>query len=249
MAVPSGYDYKDGAYWKAEDGSGPYAITAGGVAVLMSPYAYVGVLASRPAANSLPAGTEIVLTDIGIGGYSHWKTDGTDWLPTCEIVMFRETAAAATGLSTVTGDATNNKPFTPPVYGSCGIPAGLLNTKMRIAIEAVAVRGGVASTTSNFLVRLGNTAFDTVNGGQIAQVLMPATINISGRLEGIASFSSVTSAVITRVMAINGTNATGATDLAISDLASNITYITLAMSSPLAVGETVALIRYEVKIS
>jgi hypothetical protein len=33
MSVPVGYDYKDGAYWKFADGSGPYAITPGGVAV------------------------------------------------------------------------------------------------------------------------------------------------------------------------------------------------------------------------
>lgn len=41
MAVPAGYFYKDGAYWNI-DGSGPYAITAEGVSVLLTGKTFKG---------------------------------------------------------------------------------------------------------------------------------------------------------------------------------------------------------------
>jgi len=36
MAIPAGYEYKDGAYWKEDDASGPYAIDSDGVPTLMA---------------------------------------------------------------------------------------------------------------------------------------------------------------------------------------------------------------------
>lgn len=245
MAWPDGYNFIGGAWWAA-DGSGPYGVAPGGIPVPLYPYAYVGTLAGRPAANSFPAETVIQLTDVGIAGCSDWVTDGTDWLPKGRVYLYRETGSAATPLSQVTGDAVSNKPFTPPVGGDLDIPAGLLNTKVRLGVKASAVRGPVATTSSNFLARVGNTPFDTVNGGQICQSQVGAATPLTSRIEGEASFSSATNAVLTRAVGVNATNATGMADLTLLDITTNVSYITLAMSATLAVGETMSLVRYEV---
>lgn len=67
-------------------------------------FAYRGPWAGRPAANGVPVGTKLAITDVGVGGYSEWFSDGTYWRPVGGFLMLGSWVSARdTPLSVITG--------------------------------------------------------------------------------------------------------------------------------------------------
>lgn len=81
--------------------------------------AYVGTWAGKPSASAAGVGAVITITDVGVGGYSQWRSDGTYWRPFGPVFLYHSTtqvvgsaSASAQLLSVTSGIVTE-------VWASC----------------------------------------------------------------------------------------------------------------------------------
>jgi hypothetical protein len=145
MAVPSGYVYKDGAYWSNADGSGPYGVNSAGLAVPM--WSGAQVLKTQPGDTSSNLLAETILTQIVIppgalllGGYLmvHWLIERTGGADT---YTFRGRIGT---LGTI-GDATI---FTPTSMGASAV-ASIAYTMPIVRKDSTTVQKLHPGTSSN----------------------------------------------------------------------------------------------------
>jgi len=91
----------------------------------LSGVAYSGSWAGRPAAGSVPAGTEIAITDVPRGGISRWFSDGTQWQTVDgHVVLYAQAKGYKNPLGSVTWASAAITMAIPG--GSIKIPAGLI---------------------------------------------------------------------------------------------------------------------------
>lgn len=247
MPVPEGYVYKDGAYWNLTDASGPYGISPTGAVVPLSGFAYSGVWANRPIASSVPARTKIAITDVGVGGYSEWFSDGTYWKPVNgSLLLFRDRGTVAAPLATITGDGVLTiATFAIPNAASLLIPAGMCYPGSRIVVIHEGFRGATATVSYNLACKL-EPGLTAVANTPLTVINLPATANVNGRTYGAATIVDDTSIVISR--AVNfGTNATGFNGLGSGNFDSAPPYVVFyVQGTALPVGETISLLSYQV---
>lgn len=138
---------------------------------------YQGAWAGRPAANAVPVGSTMVVTDFGVGGYSQWYSDGTYWRPVGgRLVLYQRTSESlATPLASITASGGLNQAFTIPDV--LRIPAGMLFpncwVQPRAYIRRTAV--GAGGVTVNSLVSLGTT--NTFGDPTTSALGMAAVVN------------------------------------------------------------------------
>lgn len=250
MGVPAGYYYKDGAYWAAADSSGPYGVTPAGVVVPLFQYAYEGTWASRPAASAVAAGSKMRATDVGVGGYSEWVSNGTNWRPlNGSVLLFEDRGSAASPIATLTGDGVATQMgFVIPGASSVRLPAGMPFAGSRLSVMFEGARGAVATVATNFSCRLDTVTVSTVNTGIVSSLNAAATASLFLRGWGTAVFQSATAFTGSRNINF-GQSATGFTDYSgvSGDTDSNPPYVTFYIqAASLPAGETFSLLGYQV---
>lgn len=152
---------------------------------------YDGPWAGRPAANSVPLRSYIIITDYGLGGNSLWWSDGSNWRPlNGNVLLYSQNGSLTTPISSLTGAAAGTFVL-PGGASSLVIPAGMCFNGAAVGGEFVFYRT-TATATSNVQFRLG-TAASTADG-MISTATMTAAANHSSRVISMARFGSSTSA-------------------------------------------------------
>lgn len=247
MAVPTGYFYKDGAYWNI-DGSGPYGISAGGVAIpLFSGPLPVASWAAKPAAAAAGVGTVISVTGVGFGGRSLWISDGTNWHPlNGHALLYSASALAAAPLATLNGAGTNQ------VFAGVNllIPAGMLFDGCHIVTHARIVRTAVAgapvAVTVQTLLGTDNGVYG--GGNSFVQVSCSAAVGHTVGIDGEASFGASATSYQARGTGGWQISNTGPFErTALINTAADM-YIQFAILSAAIVGDVFKLLEYRVEI-
>jgi hypothetical protein len=124
---------------------------------------YVGTWASKPAADTVPARTKIVITDYGTRGYSEWVSDGTYWYPVNgSVKLYQRTGRISTPLAAITATGGTAQNFTLPE--TTLIPTGMLAPQTRLRFEYNGGRSslGAGAVGTAAVVRIGplNTTTD-----------------------------------------------------------------------------------------
>jgi hypothetical protein len=98
-------------------------------------YIYVGVWSGRPAATSVSVGTQMVVTDVGVGGRSYWWSDGTSWRPANGRVRLYGVPGSVTtpAASFNSGGAIQVISTQPDIK----VPAGMMVAGSKITVEAL----------------------------------------------------------------------------------------------------------------
>lgn len=125
---------------------------------------YIGAWAGRPVGTTVPAGAEMICTDVGSGGRSRWIWDPTfsAWRPqNGRVLLYQRSGSVATPVATLTeSTAATNYVLSQPLL----IPKGLLFIGAKLATEFTTTRVAVAGTPGiqDSVMRLGplNTASD-----------------------------------------------------------------------------------------
>jgi len=108
--------------------------------------------ANRPAANSVPIGTEFIATDYS---YQKWVSDGTYWRPAQGRALLKNLfglLAAGGQIAQLSGISSGI--FTIP--GGCKIPAGMIIPHSRLFVQADGYKTG-ANGAANWRIFLGTT--------------------------------------------------------------------------------------------
>lgn len=121
---------------------------------------YVGNWAGRPLPNTVPIGTVIIVTDIGLGNRSWWWSDGTNWRPFGGSVVL-----ARDDISTIS--YTNTSPDVVAGW-EYDIPAGMMYTGSAVRTMCRAYRNTGAVGTWLFAVNFMNAAAGTYPTGNYA---------------------------------------------------------------------------------
>lgn len=143
-------------------------------------------------------------TDIGIGGFALFYSDGTDWRPVGgRILLSANAGSLASPLSTTTA-------VTSATLQSVTVPAGLIPPKGSIQVFWQVRRTGT-NATNGWQIRLGTTG--TASDAVVSAFSVAATNNLDSYLMGKAFFgSSTTSFVTPDYITLNGSGAAGARD-------------------------------------
>lgn len=146
-------------------------------------YVHVGVWAARPSAVASGAGAKMVITDVGIGGYSEWRSDGTYWRPANGCVVLASLLTADVDM--VAGNTTEQTLFT------YSMPAGLMSVPFSsLRCFAGADKSGGTSDTLTLRIKIGGqtiwqqtAATTNINLGMsnMARRLSATTLRKSGR--------------------------------------------------------------------
>ena len=202
---------------------------------------YAGPWASRPGAAAVPVGTLIQVTNVGRGG-SIWYTDGTNWRPFGgRVTLYQRSGSVAAPINTwaATGAAGL---FTLPE--SLVIPQGLMAPYSRLTISAFIQRVSGAVGAANAMITLGtlNTASDPA-----ATFLTNAAANANSW-----PVATVTTVDGTAYVGPNGTGkgiGTSGAAVPTDRTQNNVTnplYINIGFNATNSVGDTFALIDYQV---
>lgn len=250
MADPAGYVYKDGAYWSTADGSGPYGVTPAGLLIPLFEFAYKGVWASRPAASAVPAGSKMCATDVGVGGYSEWVSDGTYWRPVNgSVLLFEDRGSVASPIASLTGDGVSTQiGFVIPNASSVRMPAGMAFVGSRIVVVFECMKGAVATVTNNFTSKLDSVTVSSAGNNPVGSISMGPTANLSGRSFGTAVVTGLATTSNSRATSF-AASGSGFFDMpaAAWDFDSNPPYITLYIQgAALPAGELYHLVGYQV---
>lgn len=110
---------------------------------------YEGTWASRPAATSVTAGAKIRITDVGVGGYSEWVSDGTYWRPVNGSVLLECRAGSVSSpVTSLTGNGTIQQYILPR---DILLPAGMLIPGSQLEVLMVGRKVGTTGHTGSFL--------------------------------------------------------------------------------------------------
>lgn len=112
--------------------------------------------ANRPAANSVPIGTEFIATDYD---NQRWVSDGTYW----KTAQGRAVIKDQFGLSAAGGQIAQISGATSGLFaipGGCKIPVGMIIPHSRLYVQADCYKSG-ANGTANFVIYLGTSNSST----------------------------------------------------------------------------------------
>lgn len=125
---------------------------------------YIGTWAGRPAANAVPVGSKMRVTNFGLGGQSEWWSDGTIWRPVngqivCWLYGEGTHGGASSGdgggVASLTGNGAAQKftlPGTAPEF-----PAGMLQVGMQIEIGWLVRKFGTHTGSVNVVLSPSDT--------------------------------------------------------------------------------------------
>lgn len=175
---------------------------------------HVGTWANRPLAG-LKLGDRALMTDVGVGGAngvgSEWAWDGSFWVPTAPVVLFRAAGNTAAPVATLTG-------VTAGTFITAGsIPAGMF-VKPGMRLEMLANFGRPAGTpvaTGGVTQNVGtqvNGSF-TLNATGNQQVRMNANLHAVSATAQLAERSGNLQAQGTGIFADGALNFANAQDL------------------------------------
>lgn len=211
---------------------------------------YQGVWAHRPNAASVAPGAKIIATDIGVGGYSEWFSDGKNWRPlNGNVLLFEDRGSATAPLASLTGDGVaTQQGFVIPNASSVRMPAGMAYAGSRIVIIFEAMKGAVSTVTNNFASKLDSVTVSSSGNIPVGNVSMGATANIGGRSYGAAIVLGADTVCISRSVNF-ATSSSTFTDPAAAgwNFDSNPPYITFFIQgAALPAGELYYLLGYQV---
>lgn len=156
----------------------------------------VAGFAALPAPSDASTSALYLVSGVGHGGFSYWKTDGSVWFPiNGEVKLYEFNGDTSAPVATVSGSYASGviQPFTTPEQ--LIIPAGMLNANSNIRIEAFI--GSQTASLASVLLQFGNSIDGFANVGIInpANGLL-ATINfnfgmIDSSTVGIGGFQDI----------------------------------------------------------
>lgn len=157
QSLPPVTGFPEGTEVFVGDYNGNIARLINGVWRYISPF--IVAWASRPAANAVPVGTEIQVTDYG---NQKWVSDGTYWRPAQgRILLAQKSADGSAFLASLTNTTSGEFAITKPV-----IKAGMVIPNSRIKIEGLTVKSGSlqAFTPAVYLGKTASMATDPAVG-------------------------------------------------------------------------------------
>lgn len=164
--------------------NGNIARLINGVWRYISPF--IVAWASRPAANAVPIGTELQVTDYG---NQKWISDGTYWRP----AQGRAIIKGVFGLVAAGGQIAQLSGVSSGVFaipgGSVKIPTGMILPHSRLYTQADGFKSGT-NGTANWRVFLGTT--NSVSDSQITTFNLSNTNGINAVGSGAARFGTAT---------------------------------------------------------
>ena len=174
--------------------------------------------AGKPAVGTVAAGAEILVSNVGAGGYSRWRSDGTYWRPTGGVLLLYCQGSAVTA-----ADNTAEQ-----VLFTTTLPAGLVSVpgaKLRI------IGGCDKSATSNTCTMRSRIGSAGASPDYVVMALSLATTNLTQGymtiLERVASttvqlIGAGTSTTILKIGANNANARSAAAGVADMDSLANI---------------------------
>lgn len=212
--------------------------------------AYTGTWANRPAATAVAPGTKMIATDVGVGGYSEWVSNGTNWRPVNgSVLLFEDRGSVAAPIASLTGDGVSTQMgFVIPNASSVRLPAGMAYIGSHIIAVYECMKGPVATVTNNFSSKLDTVTVSSTGNNPLGNVSMGTTANLSGRGYGTAVVTGATTVTTSRLTNF-ATSTSGFFDMpaAAWDFDSNPPYVTFYIQgASLPAGELYHLIGYQV---
>lgn len=191
--------------------------------------------ASRPAATSLAAGTEILLSGVGSNGWTRWRTDGSVWrlaVPTDIVVDLT---------NPITGAANTSEQILKQYL----LPAGVLTSLRYFSVKVLSAKSGAAETAT-LRIRVGSLGTTSD-----AQVINSAALAGANRVFASESVFFASSATQLRLVpagftaafaAIASSGVTYPNNTSVSDMAANATYV--SVTETMSVGAETATVAH-----
>jgi hypothetical protein len=188
----------------ARDSSGNVVglVAPGGGVIYMGNYAYTWATKPSAAGNTNQV---IFISDVGVGGGSHWRSDGTNWRPVGgSVLLGMGSGSIATPIQAITGN-------TGAVFTSAqtAIPAGLLIVGAQIELWAHVKRVG-ANGTGNFNACIGTSG--TASDANILGFGLAATTNLEYVPCPMVDVPNATTVSSTAYLQIGGGTGAGASN-------------------------------------
>ena len=134
--------------------------------------AFIGAWADRPAASSVPVGTQIYITDIPVGGRTAFYAGATVWYPEGGEVVLASSGVAKTAV-TGTTSATSQTLMT--------IPGGILGPNGSLIVEGhYSMTNNANSKTLQISASTGNVRLYGAAATSVGQVVFRATMTNRG---------------------------------------------------------------------